>query len=85
MSFLRYLMLVSLVVWIGGLIFFPVVAQTAFTTLPSRHLAGAVVGRSLTALHWMGIVSGVVFLVCSLLYNRFSIGTTNALSAQHLL
>jgi hypothetical protein len=85
MSFLRYLMLVSLVVWIGGLIFFPVVAQTAFTTLPSRHLAGAVVGRSLSALHWMGIVSGVVFLVCSLLYNRFSIGTTNLGSAQHLL
>jgi hypothetical protein len=78
-------MLVSLVVWIGGLIFFPVIAQTAFTTLPSRHLAGAVVGRSLGALHSMGIVSGVVFLVCSLLYNRFSVGTTNLLSAQHLL
>lgn len=85
MSFLRYLMLVALVVWIGGLIFFPVVAQTAFTTLPSRHLAGALVGRCLTALHWMGIVSGVVFLACSLIYSRFSAGTTNAVSAQHLL
>ncbi len=85
MSFLRYLMLVSLVVWVGGLIFFPVVAQTAFSTLPSRHLAGEVVGRSLNALHWMGLVSGVVFLVCSLLLNRLSTGTAAATSAGHLL
>ena len=60
-------MLLSLIVWLGGLIFFPVVAQTAFSVLPTRHLAGSVVGRSLGILHWMGMVSGVVFLVSSLL------------------
>jgi Domain of unknown function (DUF4149) len=85
MSFLRYLMLVSLVVWVGGLIFFPVVAQTAFATLPNRHLAGEVVGKSLSALHWMGLVSGAVFLVCSWLSNRFSAGTADLASASHLL
>jgi hypothetical protein len=85
MSFLRYLMLVSLVVWVGGLIFFPVVAQTSFATLPSRHLAGEVVGKSLSALHWMGLVSGVVYLACSLLSNRLSTGTADAASAPHLL
>jgi hypothetical protein len=31
MTFLRFLMLLSLVAWIGGLIFFPVVAQTVFS------------------------------------------------------
>ena len=67
MSFLRFLMLLSLIVWLGGLIFFPVVAQTAFSVLPTRHLAGSVVGRSLGILHWMGMVSGVVFLASSLL------------------
>ena len=39
MSFLRFLMLLSLIVWLGGLIFFPVVAQTAFSVLPAQHLA----------------------------------------------
>jgi hypothetical protein len=43
MAFLRFLMLLSLVAWIGGLIFFPVVAQTAFSVLPTRQLAGLVV------------------------------------------
>jgi hypothetical protein len=32
-------------------------------------LAGDVVNATLTKLHWMGLISGVVFLVASLLYN----------------
>jgi len=70
MSFLRFLMLLALVVWLGGLIFFAfVVAPTAFSPglLPSRDLAGAVIGRSLGALHWMGLISGAVFLISSTL------------------
>jgi uncharacterized membrane protein len=67
----KTLMLLALVVWIGGLIlFFFVAAPTAFLVLPTTSLAGNVVGRSLAALHWMGIVSGVVFLIASLLYSR---------------
>jgi len=86
MSFLRYLMLLSLIVWLGGLIFFAfVLAPTAFAVLPSRHLAGNVVGRSLGSLHWMGIVSGVVFLVSSLLYSRLSRGTAHVFAARHVL
>lgn len=88
MSFLRFLMLLSLVVWLGGLIFFAfVVAPTAFTPglLPTRHLAGSVVGRSLDALHWMGIVSGIVFLVTSMIYSRMTAGNAHPLAARHLL
>lgn len=85
MSFLRFFMLLSLVVWIGGLIFFPVVAQTAFSILPTRHLAGAVVGRSLGILHWMGIISGVVFLASSLLYSRLSQGSAHGFAARNVL
>jgi uncharacterized membrane protein len=67
----KTLMLLALVVWIGGLVFFFfIAAPTAFLVLPSTTLAGNVVGRSLAALHWMGIASGVIFLVASLLYNR---------------
>jgi hypothetical protein len=85
MSFLRFLILLSLIVWLGGLIFFPVVAQTAFSVLPARHLAGSVVGRSLGILHWMGMISAVVFLVSSLLLSRLSTGEVHALAPRNVL
>jgi len=86
MSFLRFLMLLSLVVWLGGLIFFSfVVAPTLFSVLPTRHLAGSVVNRSLGALHWMGLVSGVVFLISSMTHARLAIGSAHPLAARHIL
>jgi hypothetical protein len=85
MSFLRFLMFLSLVVWLGGLMFFPVVAQTAFTVLPTRHLAGNVVGRSLFILHWMAILSGVVFLISSMIFARLNTGSAQPFAARHLL
>jgi uncharacterized membrane protein len=89
MSFLRFLMLLSLVVWIGGLIFFAfVLAPTAFTipeVLPSTHLAGNVVGRTLGKLHWIAIVCGIVFLISSLLYFRRVDGTAHVFALRHVL
>jgi uncharacterized membrane protein len=89
MSFLRFLMLLSLVCWIGGLVFFAfVLAPTAFTipaVLPNTHLAGNVVGRALSKLHWIGIVSGIVFLGSSLLYSRLSDGTAHVFATRHVL
>src|SRR3954471_17099774 len=70
MWLLRFLMLLALIVWIGGIIFFAfVLAPTLFGVLPTTKLAGDVVSATLTKLHWMGLVSGVVFLFSSLLYN----------------
>jgi uncharacterized membrane protein len=89
MSFLRFLMLLSLVVWIGGLIFFAfVLAPTAFNipaVLPNTHLAGNVVGRALGKLHWIAIVSGIIFLASSLLHSRFTDGTAHVFAARHIL
>jgi uncharacterized membrane protein len=88
MSFLRFLMLLSLVVWLGGVIFLAfVLAPTVFSPglLPTRHLAGAIVGRSLDLLHYMGIVAGIVFLVASMLYNHMAAGNARPLAARHLL
>jgi len=88
MSFLRFLMLLSLVAWIGGLIFFAfVVAPTVFApgVLPNTHLAGNVVGRSLGKLHWIAIVSGIVYLVSSLLYSRVTDGTAHIFAMRHVL
>ena len=71
MSFLRFLMLLALVVWIGGIVFFAfVVAPALFTIVPSQHLAGLVVARSLVTLHWMGIIAAIVFLAASLIASR---------------
>jgi uncharacterized membrane protein len=86
MSFLRFLMLLSLVVWIGGLIFFAfVVAPTAFQVLPNTHLAGNVVGRALGKLHWIAIIAGVVFLLSSLLCNYLAQGTAHIFAMRHIL
>jgi uncharacterized membrane protein len=86
MSFLRFLMMLSLVVWIGGLIFFAfVLAPTAFQVLPNTHLAGNVVGRALGKLHWLAIFSGIVFLISSLLYSRVTQGSAHVFAARHVL
>jgi uncharacterized membrane protein len=86
MYFLRFLMLLSLVCWIGGLIFFAfVLAPTAFSVLPTSHLAGNVVGRALGKLHWIAIFSGIVFLGSSLLYSRLTDGTAHLFATRHLL
>jgi len=88
MSFLRFVMILSLVVWVGGVIFLAfVVAPTAFSpsVLPTRHLAGAIVGRSLDLLHWMGMISGIAFLVTSMMYNRLTVGNTRMLAVRHIL
>jgi uncharacterized membrane protein len=86
MSILRYLMLLSLIVWIGGLIFFAfVLAPTAFQVLPSTHLAGNVVGRALGKLHYMAIACAIVFLASSMLYSLMSTGTAHVFAVRHIL
>src|SRR6266704_1345208 len=85
MTFLRALMLLALIAWIGGIVFFSfVLAPTVFTVLPSREMAGTVVSRSLTSLHWIGLVSGVVFLACSLACNHMKFARLKPLAAAHI-
>ena len=70
-SLLRYLMMLSLAVWLGGIVFFgAVMAPALFSILPKRELAGAVVTRTLGGLHWIGIIAAVLFLACSFLATR---------------
>ncbi len=85
MSFLRFLMVLSLVVWLGGIIFFAVLAPTVFSVLPTRHMAGSVIAPLLTRLHWMGIVSGIIFLISSMIYARISGGSLRVFAARHIL
>jgi uncharacterized membrane protein len=83
---LRFVMLLSLVVWVGGIVFFAfVVAPAVFTVLPTHELAGRVVVRSLDALHWIGIFSGVAFVLASLAYSRLMIGSARPLAISNLM
>jgi hypothetical protein len=60
---LRTLLYLSLIVWLGAEVFFPIVAAITFMTLqPNTHTAGLIVGQLLRILHNMGLVSGLVAL-----------------------
>ncbi len=86
MSVLRFFMLLAIVVWVGGIFFFSfVVAPALFSVLPTRHLAGLVVGRSLTLLHWIGIFCGGLFLVLSVFEAYYSVGNWQATAARNVL
>jgi hypothetical protein len=67
---LKTLRLLALIVWLGGLLFFPVVAQVAFSSLPSTHDAGSVVGESLLVLHGIGLACGIVLLLTTITLAR---------------
>jgi len=67
-SFARFLLIFSLVVWIGSIVFFSfVVAPTVFSVLPAQNIAGVIVGRSLEALHRIGLACGVIFFAATFL------------------
>jgi uncharacterized membrane protein len=83
--FLRFVMLLALAVWVGGIIFFSVLAPNVFAVLPTRQLAGNVVNRMLPILHWMGLVSGIVFISSSMLYSRIMTGFARPLAGRHIL
>ena len=88
MSVVRFLMLLSLVAWVGGIVFFAfVLAPTVFHPgiLPSRQAAGAVVSRSLGILHWIGLVCGLVFVVTSIIDAQVVNGVAAPLAARNLL
>jgi len=68
---LRAIEFLGLSIWLGSDFFLSfVVAPGAFHVLASRDQAGAIVGFSLTRMHWMGIVCGVVILLLQVLLAR---------------
>ena len=58
-------------VWLGATVLFAgVVAPAAFAALPTRTLAGALVGAVLPALFYAGILLGLLLLITSLSARR---------------
>jgi len=70
-TLVRALISLAILVWLGGLFFFPIVAAVAFTRLSDTHSAGAIVGACLRILHREGLFAGallaLLFVVASLL------------------
>jgi Domain of unknown function (DUF4149) len=62
----RIIRLIALAIWVGGLVFFGFVASVAFSTLPDVHSAGSVVRGSLIALHHIGLIAGILYLLLTL-------------------
>ncbi len=59
----RILRIYAMALWVGGLVFFVVVATVCFGSLPSTHEAGLVVRGSLLALHTLGTYAGFLYLL----------------------
>lgn len=61
-TLLRFLEMLSLGIWVGGIVFLSfILAPSAFRVLPP-HEAGLLVGLTLTRLHLLGYFSAVLFL-----------------------
>lgn len=63
---LRMLRLLPLAIWVGGIVFFIVVAGISFKVLPTVHEAALVVRGSLLMLHRLGLIAGVLYLFLTL-------------------
>lgn len=72
MKFLSDIRLLLLGLWLGAAVFFIGVAQTAFTVLPQRELAGAVVNRTLSILNLSGIGIAILLIFLSAIAARNS-------------
>lgn len=85
-TLIRTLLLLSLIVWLGAEIFFPVVAAIAFGQLvPDTHTAGLIVGALLHILHTMGLVCGVVLLALLALAPAWGIFQSRSVLAPMVL
>lgn len=75
-----HLQLVALALWLGAAAFFSFgVAPALFATLPSRTMAGAVVGRTLPIVFYAGIAVGSLVVVLQAAGGRTALRDVTAL------
>lgn len=67
----RYLEVVTLGMWLGGMVLFSViVAPALFQVLPSRHMAGEVVSVVLSRLYGLSYICGALYLLGAVIEQR---------------
>jgi Domain of unknown function (DUF4149) len=85
-TFLRTILYLALVIWLGAEIFFPVVAAVTFTALmPDVHAAGTIVGALLRILHETGLAAGIVAMAVLAIAPAVRMYRPRAVSAPMLL
>jgi hypothetical protein len=62
-TLIRSIVWLALIVWLGGLLFFPITAWAAFSSIADTHAAGTVVAKSLAVLHHEGLFTGCVIVL----------------------
>jgi hypothetical protein len=60
---IRALILLLVVLWLGGVMFFPIVAASAFGSISDTHSAGTIVARCLRVLHYEGLFAGAAIVL----------------------
>ncbi len=68
---LRAIILLLVVLWLGGVMFFPIVAASAFSSTDDTHLAGTIVRKCLLALHYEGLIAGALIVILLLAAQAF--------------
>lgn len=79
-TFVRTLVWLALVFWLGGLLFFPVAAYASFGTLTDTHAAGTIVAKCLNVLHHEAFIAGsaiVLFLALGYFLRAFRLSTVS--------
>lgn len=70
-ALLKFLEVLGLGTWVGAIIYFSfIVAPGAFATLKDRDQAGAMVGYSLSRLHFLGLIAGLLYFVAAFVLVR---------------
>lgn len=67
---LRFLQFLSLGCWVGSIVFFIIFTAGIFSVMPTKDLAGMVVGYSLARLHILGIVAGCVYIIATMVLEK---------------
>jgi hypothetical protein len=71
LQFLAFIELLLLGLWLGSMMFFSfAVAPSAFAVLPSRHLAGLIVGNTLVKVEVIGLAIGLALLLMQIIKRR---------------
>jgi uncharacterized membrane protein len=62
---LRFIFLLSIVLWVGGMAFFSLMAAPSIFNVLPREEAGKVVGSIFPKYYWQGIICGAIALITS--------------------
>jgi uncharacterized membrane protein len=80
---LRYVLLLAVVLWIGGIVFFSFIASPSIFKILPREQAGHVVGDIFPKYHMLGYISCLVALGC--LFGLRQLGAVQSVSAAMIM